>query len=387
MTTVELAEEQAAHGYTEYYFGAGCGAFCSCRGSSWHQACYARLDERPFRRRERVSTTAMQTEADHDLELCGQQLDHFLLESVASRSQMATVFRATDVRDGRTVAIKIPHSEIENDKALREAFEREARIARMLEHPGMVRVFRENERSRLYIVMEWVELRSLRKIINEKGKLPPERAIRIALSICDALYYIHSEGVVHRDLKPENILVDDGGGDCIKLIDFGIALTPASQPRFLSTSQPMGTPDYISPEQVKGKRGDARSDLYAMGVILYEMLTGRVPFSESNSLLTMNARLTNDLIPPREINTEISVQLQEVIYRAMTRDCGKRYATAHEMSWDLRHLEEVDVPGHPKARRWESPTARRRKLILYFALAMIPAVLFGLLLLVAQRGT
>jgi serine/threonine protein kinase len=332
-----------------------------------------------------MSTTVMRSSADQDLELCGQHLDHYLLESVASRSEMATIFRATDVRTGQAVAIKIPRPEIENDEVLREAFEREARIARMLDHPGIVRVIREHQRSRLYIVMEWVELRSLREILNKEGKLPAERAVRIALSVCEALYYIHGEGVVHRDLKPENILVDDK--DRTKLIDFGIALTPASQRTFSSPPKLLGTADYISPEQVKGKPGSARSDLYSMGVILYEMLTGRVPFTGASALLAMNARLVNDPTPPREIEPSISPQLQEVIYRAIERDPGKRYASAHELSGDLRHQDRVKVPGHPKARKWESPTSRRKRLLLYLGLAMIPVILFGLLLLVAQRGS
>lgn len=335
--------------------------------------------------REPPDTIGLRSESDRDLGLQGQQLDHYRLERVASRSAMATIFRARDVRTGRAVAIKIPRPDIETDAVLREAFQREARIARMLNHPGIVRVLRENQRSRLYIVMEWIERRSLRDILNEQGKLPHERALRIAVSLCDVLYYIHREGVVHRDLKPENILVD--GEDGIKLIDFGIALTPASPRRLSSSAQVMGTPDYISPEQVKGKPGDARSDLYALGAILYEMLTGRVPFAENSPLLTMNARLRNDPNPPRELDPGISLQLQEIIYRAMQRDPAKRYTSAYELSWDLHHLDQVKPAGEPSARRWESPAARRRKILLYVALAMIPIILFGILLLVAQHGT
>ena len=128
--------------------------------------------------------------------------------------------------------------------------------------------------------MEWVEGQLLRRMLSEQGKLPPERALRIAVGICEALEYIHDQGVVHRDLKPENVMVD--AEDHIKLIDFGIArLAGARRLTFGKLSQVMGTPDYISPEQVRGKRGDARSDICAVGVMLYEMLTGTTPFAET----------------------------------------------------------------------------------------------------------
>ena len=151
------------------------------------------------------------------------------------------------------------------------------------------------------MVMEWVDGRLLREILNQQKKMPPERAIKITTRILDALQYIHDRGVVHRDLKPENMMVDDQ--DNIKLIDFGIASDLRGRRlTFAKLSQTMGTPDYISPEQVKGKRGDARSDLYSVGVMLYEMLTGQVPFTGNNPFLVMNDRLLNNPVPPREID-------------------------------------------------------------------------------------
>jgi serine/threonine-protein kinase len=316
----------------------------------------------------------------------GDQLDDYRIEGVVARSGMASIFRATDLRTGVQVAIKVPHPEMEADPALFDRFRREGEIGEKMDHPGVMRVFAGSGRSRIYMVMEWVEGRLLRQALSEQGKFPPERAIRIAISICDALDYIHRNGVVHRDLKPENIMLD--AGDHIKLIDFGIAgKEGARRLTFAKLSQVMGTPDYISPEQVQGKRGDGRSDIYALGAMLYEMLTGQTPFSGPNPFAVMNDRLLNHPVPPREVNPAIAPELQEVIYRALERDPRNRYSTANEFAWDLEHLDQVGVADRPELRDWK----RRRqepwfkKVLFYVAMALIPVVIFGLLLLVARR--
>ena len=298
---------------------------------------------------------------------------------------MASIFRATDVRNGRTVAIKVPHPEMECDPVLFDRFHREAEIGQALDHPGVMKVYNSEERSTLYMVMEWVEGRLLRQIIAEKRKLPPERAVRIAVAILDALAYIHSHGVVHRDLKPENIMVDPD--DHIKLIDFGIAgQEGARRLTFAKLSQVMGTPDYISPEQVKGKRGDARSDIYALGIMLYEMLTGKTPFQGPNPFAIMNDRLLNNPIPPREVDPSITPQLQEIIYRALERDPKNRYATAREFANDLLHQDQVGVAERPELREWKKRrTPWVRQVLFYIMLALIPVAIIGLMLFVARH--
>src|ERR1700688_326209 len=151
----------------------------------------------------------------------GDQLDHYRVEKLVARSGMASIYRATDELNNRVVALKIPHPEVESDPLFFDRFRREEAIGRKLDHPGVMKVYDDEERNRVYMVMEWVDGRLLRQVLIEQRKLPPERALRIAAGICDALDYIHSQGVVHRDLKPENIMVD--AYDHVKLIDFGIA--------------------------------------------------------------------------------------------------------------------------------------------------------------------
>ena len=317
----------------------------------------------------------------------GDKLDHFEIEKLVARSGMASIYRATDTRNGTPVAIKIPHPEVESEPVFFERFQREQDIGTKLDHPAVMKVFDVPDRKQVYMVMEWVDGKLLRYILKEEKKLSPERATRITVGICKALEYIHAHGVVHRDLKPENIMV--GPNDSVKLIDFGIAgQEGARRLTFAKLSNLMGTPDYISPEQVKGKRGDGRSDIYSTGIMLYEMLTGDVPFKGPNPFAIMNDRLMNYPQPPRQLNPAITPQMQEIIYRAIEREPSNRYSKAHDFISDLEHQDQVGV----SEERLELHTWQKRrepihkKILMYVLLALIPVAIFGLLLYVAKHG-
>ncbi len=316
----------------------------------------------------------------------GDRIGRYRIDSLVKTGGMASIFRGTDVQSGRLVAIKIPRPDLECDALFFERFQREAAIGRKLDHSGVVKVLPAEDDSRVCMILEWVEGRLLRDILDDEEKLSPERAGRIALRICDALGYIHENGIVHRDLKPDNIIVDTE--DNIKLIDFGIARAAgARRITFARLTKSMGTPDYVSPEQVKGKRGDARSDLYALGVILYEMLTGEVPFRGPNALVVLNQRLLNEAPDAGDLNNEVPAAIRKIIRHALERDPVKRYGAAREFAWDLDHQHEITSSRY--ATPSSGPSHRQRPKIswalAYLALALIPVVIFALLLIVARN--
>ena len=314
----------------------------------------------------------------------GSQIDSYRIEAPVARSGMASIYRAVDLRDNRVVALKVPHPDLEADPILFDRFQREAGIGEKLDHPKVMRVFGGEKRSRIYMVMEWCDGRLLRQILDE-GRMAHDRAIRIAIGVLDGLDYIHANGVVHRDLKPENIMVDEN--DNIKLIDFGIAGDAAAKRlTYANFTAAIGTPNYISPEQVKGKRGDGRSDIFSMGVILYEMLSGKLPFSGPSPLAVMNDRLLNHPTPPRVADPTITPELQEVLYRALERDPKYRYGKAHDFAWDLQHLDQVGVENREELQGWNKRKARQLRQFLYYAgLALIPVVILLLMVLVTHR--
>ncbi|MGA7123959.1 MAG: serine/threonine-protein kinase [Polyangiaceae bacterium] len=281
--------------------------------------------------------------------IVGERLDQYELTDLLARSGMASIFKATDVRSGATVALKVPHMQFESDIAFYQRFEREEKIGQKLEHPNIVRVLRPESKSRMYLVMEFAEGNSLRAIIGRRKRLPAAEALDIARQICGALVYMHQHGIVHRDLKPENVLLTDDGH--VKLLDFGIAMDESARRlTWVGLSSTIGTPDYMAPEQVRGRRGDARTDVYSLGTMLYEMITGELPHTGANAQAVMRAKVEQDARPPREVFGDIDPNVEEIILRAIDRSPRERYASAAEMLSDLQDPTKV-VPRDRSERR------------------------------------
>ena len=309
------------------------------------------------------------------------QIDSYRIEALIASSGMASIYRATDLRDNCVVALKFPHPGMDANPFLFDQFQREVGICETLSHPKLMHAFATERYARDYMVMEWCEGRSLRKILDE-GRMHHDRAIRIAIDILDALDYIHANGVVHHDLKPENIMIDAAGN--IKLIDFGIASNSTAQRLpHASFKTILGTPNYVSPEQVIVERGDERSDLYSIGIILYEMLTGKLPFSGPSAQEAMNERLLSRPIPPRVVDPSISPLLQEVLLHALEKDPRNRYLTAHEFAWDLEHLNHAGLEHRAELRNQRERKSQLWLNVLYYSALVLAPVAFLLLIILA----
>ena len=265
----------------------------------------------------------------------GDKLDQYQLTELIARSGMASIFKAEDRMSGATVAIKVPYLEFESDVVFYRRFQREEEIGRRLDHPNIIKVLSPRHRSRMYIVMEYVAGVSLREIMRDERPLRTARALDFACQVCEAMVYMHGQGVVHRDLKPENALITADGK--VKLMDFGIALDQSARRLTWSgLSTTIGTPDYMAPEQVSGRHGDVRTDIYALGTMLFEMVTGNLPFARTNVYAMMQAKATEDPRPPSSFVLELDPHLEEIILRAIERAPRTRYQSAAEMLEDLK---------------------------------------------------
>jgi len=309
----------------------------------------------------------------------GDRFDQYQLTELLARSGMASIFKAKDTLSGEWVALKIPHIQYESDVVFSERFRREEEVGQRLSHPNIVRILKPVEKSRMYLAMEFVEGKSLRSLMRAKEPFQVERALDIARQVCDALAYLHDEGVVHRDIKPENILVAENGR--LKILDFGIALF-ASERRLTWTglSSTIGTPDYMAPEQIRGRRGDPRTDVYALGMMLYEMLTCNLPFDSPNPRTLLKAKTSAEPRPPSYYVPNFDPSLEAIILKAIERDPRDRYHSARQLLKDLENPQAV-APRDPetgRARRRVRAQSRRRALL---ALAAAAVLLFLLTLI------
>lgn len=267
----------------------------------------------------------------------GELLDHYRLERLVAIGGMSTVFRAIDTRTAIPVAIKIPH--LQRHPLIREWFLPKKQTIRSLRHPGLVQIVDIAHTSRSYVVMEWLEGRLLRDLIDDRNWLSVEHSIQIALELCDALAYIHERGFVHLDLKPENVIVDYR--DHIKLIDFDLEFANGNCVRSLLRHRKTCTPDYASPEQIRGRTAGVSSDFYSLGLIFYQMVSGELPFSGVDPAISVNLRLQSDAPAPNELNPEIPSALNDLICQMIARDPKQRPPSARFLSERLFQIKEI----------------------------------------------
>ncbi len=312
----------------------------------------------------------------------------YQIRALLAEGGMAEVYRAVDSSNGRDVVLKVPHSSIAGDIAAFNRYRREIEIACRLDHPGLQRLL--SDPNAPFMVFEYVEGESLRKYLARHGRLPVEEVVHIGRQLAEALQYVHEQGVVHRDLKPENILIAPDGR--VTLTDFGIALRLASRRlTFSHLTNAVGTPDYMAPEQVRGERGDARTDVYALGTVLYELLTGRVPYPAEDALEAMRRKVETDTPLVRRARPDAPVGMEAMLYRALRRRPEQRYQSMAAMSYDLTHLDEVIPPDKyerdepPPTPLGDLPPWRTTIPVLTIVLAVL--VLAGVASELLHRGT
>lgn len=264
----------------------------------------------------------------------GKRLDgRYEIMEIIGVGGMAVVYKAFDNIDHRIVAVKILKNEFLANEEFRRRFKNESKAIAVLSHKNIVKVYDVSYGDMLqYIVMEYVDGIPLKEYMQQQGTVDPREAIYFVTQILRALQHAHDKGIVHRDIKPQNIMLQSDG--TIKVTDFGIARFSRSETRTM-TDGAIGSVHYISPEQAKGSVTDAKTDLYSVGVVLYEMLTGRLPFQSDNAVSVALMQLQNDPVMPREINPDIPVGLEQIIMRAMQKNQNDRYQSASEILMDI----------------------------------------------------
>jgi len=251
---------------------------------------------------------------------------------------MAKVFLGTDTVLGRTVAVKVLAPQFADDEGFVMRFRREAQAAASIGHPHIVSVFDTGSDDGVhFIVMEYVEGRTLAEILAGGGRILPDRAIDIAMDVCTALEAAHAQGVIHRDIKPGNIMLNERGE--VKVTDFGIARVTTTADTVAQTAAILGTASYLSPEQAQGQPVDGRSDIYSLGCVLYEMVTGRPPFLGDSPVAVASKQVLEQPTPPSRLNTDVTADLDAVILRALAKNPANRYQSAEEMHADLERAK------------------------------------------------
>jgi serine/threonine-protein kinase len=298
--------------------------------------------------------------------------DRFRLTAVISAGGMATIFKALDLHhENQIVAVKVPHPKFASGLGSYSLHQREEELGRQLDHPSILKFIPvAGKKRRPYIVTEYVPGCALADLLAVQCPLPEPEALRIAALVAEALQYLHEHGVVHYDLNPRNVMLCPGGG--IRLIDFGLAQAVETHRFTLGAASPaIGSSDYIAPEQIKRQRGRTSADIYSLGAMLYEMLTGQPPFTGDDPFVIMNARMTGDPVAPRQLNPRLTPPTEEIVLRALRRRPSDRYPTAAALKADLDAPARVKVTGLCHRLKPSTPWKRGLRMTRYIALTCV----------------
>jgi eukaryotic-like serine/threonine-protein kinase len=273
----------------------------------------------------------------------GDQIDQFQVQAYIAQGGTSTIYRAYDLITHQEVALKIPDASAIGDPAQFERFQREIEVSRQLNHPAVLHGLHTGQYNRMpYLVMELINGKSMRQLIETSAPLPLDKSIDLIRKVADGLIYCHEQGIIHRDLKPENILINEEGQPVI--MDFGLALVKSSRRvTYSNLSVTMGTPDYMAPEQVEGQRGDARTDIYALGLIFFELLSGTSPYTGVNNMAVMAQHLNYDAPRLDHIRSDVSPQLAATIARCLCRNPQDRFADMQSLLHALDHPDSMDI--------------------------------------------
>jgi len=298
-------------------------------------------DVAPHRAETVVNTQINSGLATNVLAALGQRYE---ILGEAGHGSMGNVYKARDRETGETVALKLLKPEIASDQAMMDRFKNELLFARKITHKNVCRVYEFNRAAGIaYTSMEFVEGESLRSVLNRFGALTQKKAKDLALQICSGLKEAHAQGIVHRDLKPENVMIDGSGN--LKIMDFGIARSMEAVTR--QTGAMVGTPAYMAPEQVSGSPVDYRTDIYSLGLMLYEMFTGKPAFSAENAIAVALKQMREDPAPPRTIDPSIPAPLERIILKCLAKEPAKRFQTVAELESALQTPASATAPTLP----------------------------------------
>ncbi len=312
----------------------------------------------------------------------GQRIDHYAVLSLLSQGIASSVYLALDRNTGQKVVLKFPKDDVIGGRAIFERYQREAQIGHLLCHPHIMQhLHPDEERQGNYLVLEYLQGQTLRELMAQRAPalLPPDEVVSLLVQVCEALLYAHKHGVIHQDMKPDNIMLLENGE--VKVFDFGIAQMIGERKSFLPGFSPLvGTPNYMAPERLQGKPGSIQTDIYAVGVVLYELLCGRTPFREQDGFTFVRESISHDPPDILNFNPFLSPMLATLVMRAIRRDVDKRYKSLEDMLYDLHHVRDITpLPYVPDAPSYGGRYRQIIALSLLIVGIIFVLILFGVL--------